>query len=361
MAFSVNMTTFASSSGATPEIDMAFISELLEEIERNPPALEARKIIIQQYMEVGWFDAAGDGIQQLLLLDPDDMEAPLWAEIVLQHDLPPPPSQKATRAPPPEVQLNADLDLAKLELQQGYKALRERAEKLLREACLIRDVALRNDEPYSVNSKGKMKAPWSSYFIVPEKKENEFTARFQNHIHNLTEMVDGKVSAAARVRQPRSARAVAGEMEESPHKAVEIAITDLKDMAGWLRSPTSHSTAEDDLREALAKRVQALSTVLPEELKRYAQEALMHTEHEFLHKKYLSDETMLGEPVADIPRSNFWVTEDGYPWDMEELAQSIASNGGMFNVPSCSALCSWSRALRQPRLSKHSLIHVLKL
>ncbi len=42
---------------------------------------------------------------------------------------------------------------------------------------------------------------------------------------------------------------------------------------------------------------------------------------------------MYGDPVADIPRARFLVTDDNYPWDMEELAAAIKSNGGVMRNP----------------------------
>lgn len=42
---------------------------------------------------------------------------------------------------------------------------------------------------------------------------------------------------------------------------------------------------------------------------------------------------MLGDLVFDIPRQNFWVTENGYAWDLEELVQAITSNGGVMLNP----------------------------
>ncbi|KAF2397167.1 hypothetical protein EJ06DRAFT_482544 [Trichodelitschia bisporula] len=59
----------------------------------------------------------------------------------------------------------------------------------------------------------------------------------------------------------------------------------------------------------------------------------MHIEHELLGRTYVNDETMLGDPISDIPRTNFYVTEDGYAWDMEELAQAITANSGVMRNP----------------------------
>lgn len=336
------MTTFGSSSNQPlqADIDMSFLNELYEEIEQHPPAIEARKILIQQYMEAGWFEAAGGQIQELLNLDPFNTEAMLWSEVISEHDRVAPKPSPSTRAPippPPKVQLNKNLDQAKLDLQLGYEALRAQAEKLLRETRLIRDLALKNDAANSVSPKGKGKATWSWFSVPEEKKENAFAARFESHIVNLTALSDGRVSSVIRVRQPGSARAVAREMESSPHKAVDIAVSDLDGMARWLRS-NNPSTSSDELREILVKRVQALSTALPENMRMHATTALMHAEHEVLQRRYRCnnqniEETMLGDPISEIPRARFWVTEDGYPWDMEELAQAIESKGGIMRNP----------------------------
>jgi hypothetical protein len=60
----------------------------------------------------------------------------------------------------------------------------------------------------------------------------------------------------------------------------------------------------------------------------------MHVEHEVLKKNYQGiTKTMNLDDVADIPRENFWVSEDGYPWDMEELAAAIKANSGVFRNP----------------------------
>ncbi|KAI9892428.1 MAG: hypothetical protein M1814_001385 [Vezdaea aestivalis] len=61
--------------------------------------------------------------------------------------------------------------------------------------------------------------------------------------------------------------------------------------------------------------------------------ALMHVEHEIFKREYAVRETMLGDKVSDIPRSNFWVSEDNYPWDMDELVQAISANGGVARNP----------------------------
>jgi hypothetical protein len=42
---------------------------------------------------------------------------------------------------------------------------------------------------------------------------------------------------------------------------------------------------------------------------------------------------MLGDMIEDIPKLNFFVSEDNYAWDMDERAQAIASNHGVMRNP----------------------------
>lgn len=42
---------------------------------------------------------------------------------------------------------------------------------------------------------------------------------------------------------------------------------------------------------------------------------------------------MLGDRIADIPAENFFVSEDNYAWDMDELAQAITANGCVMRNP----------------------------
>ena len=90
---------------------------------------------------------------------------------------------------------------------------------------------------------------------------------------------------------------------------------------------------QDKIREALVKRVKALKALLPKSLQPLADLALMHAEHGILHRKYTNDETMTLDPIADIPRAKFWTSEDGYAWDMEEVARAITSGKGVMRNP----------------------------
>ena len=338
------MATFASSSRSPPIIDMTLLNDLYDEIERNPPALEARRLLIQQCMDAGWVDAARDAIRAYLDLDPYDEEILSMEEFLFEdgstrsqsHHIPT-PAGPPPRPPPPSIPV--DIEEAQLELLRGYNALRTKAAKLLRETCLVKDLAKQHEPLVPVpekTGKGKgisfMNLLKNQVFSASKKKEASISPRFDVHIQNLTDITDGRISSVVRVRQPGSAQAVARAMEKNPERAVDIAIGDLEDMARWLRSQSGHPD-NDAVREALVKRVGMLSSALSNGMKRNASLALMHVEHELLRRTYVCDETMYGDKVADIPRTRFLATEDGYPWDMEELAQAIQSNGGVMRNP----------------------------
>jgi hypothetical protein len=331
------MAAVASSSRNPVAVDMAFLNELYEEIETNPPALEARKLLIQQCMEAGWTDAARDAIQDLLSISPFDEDAHAWADILsetfsIQQQSSPLP---ATAPLPPRPAIPEDIEAAQIELLRGYQALRTKAAKLLRETCLVRDLAKQNGDPMTESRGSSIMNVLGSILFVAKKKEEPLSSGLGGHIQNLTDLAYGRVSSVVRVRQPGSAQSVARAMESNTERALDIAVGDLEDMARWLRSTTSQSILldNDGVREALVKRVDMLSAALSNGMQKYASMALMHVEHEILRRTYVCDETMYGDKVADIPRARFLVTEDGYPWDMEELAQAIASNGGVMRNP----------------------------
>jgi hypothetical protein len=134
---------------------------------------------------------------------------------------------------------------------------------------------------------------------------------------------------------PDSARSVARTIRENSKDTLERAITDLESTMNWLRAPYSKPSGMDDdtIRDALVKRKTAVEATLPNDLKMQCELAFMHVEHEHLHRNYANTETMLGDEVIDIPRANFYVTEDNYAWDMDELAQAITANEGIMRNP----------------------------
>jgi hypothetical protein len=299
-------------------MDMTLLNELYEEIENNPPGIEARKLLIQQFLTAEWNDSALGAAQELLEIDPQDADAKSWVSILkdtssTQSSAPSVGPQRISTPPIP-----ADLELGKVQLYEDYEALRSQAKKLLRETTLLRDLTQQHAESTITDNGSSIMNILGSFFSTSRKKDEPITSRFEKHIPDLVALSNGRVSTVVRVRQPGSIRSVARAMEEKPDEAVDIAVSDLEDMARWLSSSTTQTSPldSDAVREALVKRVQTLIAALHDDLKPHASTALMHVEHEVLQRTYICKETMYGDAVADIPRSHFLVTEDGYAWDM---------------------------------------------
>ena len=123
--------------------------------------------------------------------------------------------------------------------------------------------------------------------------------------------------------------------ETTPKEATSLIITDLEHTMSWIRAPLGNPSGvnDDTVRDNLVRRKAALESALPDHLKVHCELALMHIEHENLERNYVNTETMLGDEVKDIPRANFYVTEDNYAWDMDELVQAIKANSGVLRNP----------------------------
>ena len=339
----------AAKAGAEP--DMSLLSELFEEIERNPPGIEARKVLINHYMAINWIEAARESVTELSRLAPRDFEVKSLVaalrKVKTSAERPPVSLFSPVSSPSPKqsssksaVQVALpkvleDRDLRKAELLNGYESLLQRAKALLHETTLLRNLT-QQVEPTATGGATGILGVLGSFFSANKKGKNEVSARFEKHIPDLVAISEGRISSVVRVKQPGSVKSIAKAMQAKPTEAVEIAFNDLEDMARWLSSSTNASLQldNDGIRESLAKRVQSLATALPKKLKSNATIALMHIEHEVLRRKYISgDTTMFGDLVSDIPRENFYVTDDGYAWDVDELVQSIRSNGGVMRNP----------------------------
>jgi hypothetical protein len=303
----VNMAQPSNIGSISTTPDMTLINELYEAIEQHPPAIEARKLLVEHYFLVGWAEAAGDALAELSELTSKDEISTLASKANALQRKPKASTPTTAYKPISPVHID-DLQSTSQEFAKDYKALRERAKKLQNELRLVSNLPL----PHG----------------------NAFT--FEKLTHDINALTDGHVRLAVRARQPGGVKVVARKMEGKRLQALEIAISDLTDMANWLRVADGQRPALDNdaVREALAKRVRALIAALPAELQDHASTALMHVEHEVLRREYVCKETMVGgDPIADIPRANFWVSEDGYAWDMEELAQAIKSNDGVMRNP----------------------------
>lgn len=336
-----------SEDSSYPEPDLALISELIETAERNPKAQEARILLMQQYAICGWHDAAKEEAHRVLEIDGSVREAqeylatpcnvslrgsdgvsnsgrktkPVRTNTKSENN-----REDATRLErqrarssawrPTLVPITSPVASLK-ELEDGYVALLNNAESLLGEVKLLKD----------------LKAPGC-----------------EDMIPDLVAITKGQVSSVVRVKPLESVKLVAetivADCQNGGQNGLDAAVKDLEDLARWLRKSgdTAKSSAkgrsrsagiddQDGVREALVKRVKALKALLPSNLQALADPAMMHAEHEFLHRKYINDETMSFDPISEIPRSNFWASEDGYAWDMEELAGSIRSGKGVMRNP----------------------------
>lgn len=294
---------------ATTSPDLTLFNELYEEIENNPPAIEARKLLIRQCYEAGWMDAARDALQELRVFDPSALKEESWAKNLLKT-LNRPTTKKPEKPPYKPPSTPEELESQKQELIKGYQNLQLRAKKMLHETRLLSNLANSTSSP-------------------------ELKSRFSALEPDLNALINGRVHSILKKRQPGPARVIARQMELSPSKATDIAASDLEAVARWLRSHSPNFTPanNDPIREALVKRAQALTAALPEALKKIPSIAMMHIEHEVLGRKYHSEETMYGDLIADIPRERFLVTDDGYAWDISELVQAVQSNNGIMRNP----------------------------
>ena len=311
-----------------PDPDMALISELIEHISRNPSAVEAREVLLQQYNACGWFSGAKEVAENILELDPFNQEANACMDADLessagsvranaegvspkQRDGEAPTAKRSTSWKPSVFPISSPSPALR-ELEEGYNGLLKRARILHEQAKLWHDLK-------EMNSNGT-----------------------EEHLMNIAMLAQGKLSHVVRTEPLKSVKDVAKAMttkNERPDRSgfdivyedLEGVIQKLSNKSGQAR--TSLDDNYDTLRDALIKRVSSLKALVPEDVKMLADRALMHAEHELLHRSYVNTETMYGDAVSDIKRENFWASEDGYAWDMDELAQAITSNNGVMRNP----------------------------
>ena len=308
--------------------DMQLISEMIEHISRNPSAIEAREVLLQHYNACGWFSGAKEVAENILELEPFNREANACLDADLetsagnvranaeggnpkQMDGEAPTGKRSTSWKPSVFPISSPSSALR-ELEEGYNGLLKRARILHKQAKLWHDL---ND----INSNG------------PEE-----------HVMNIAMLAQGKLSHVVRTEPLQGIKDVAKAMttksEKRDRSGFDIAYEDLEGVIQKLSSESGEArTSLDDnydtLRDALIKRVSSLKALVPEDVKMLADRALMHAEHELLHRSYINTETMYGDAVSDIERENFWASEDGYAWDMNELAQAITSNNGVMRNP----------------------------
>src|SRR5947209_19460656 len=126
--------------------DMTLINELYEAIEQHPPAIEARKLLVQHYLLVGWTEAADDAFAELLKhISKDEItKVSTLASTANALRREPNISTPTTDCKPiSPVQID-DLQSTSQEFAKDYKALRERAKKLQNELRLVSNLPLQH-------------------------------------------------------------------------------------------------------------------------------------------------------------------------------------------------------------------------
>jgi hypothetical protein len=151
-------------------------------------------------------------------------------------------------------------------------------------------------------------------------------------VSNLQAISQGKVSSAASFLQPASVQEIAREVLANPAKATDLISEDFETLISWITSQ-AEEVDTDKIRQRLMKRRALLEAALPDSMQQNIAAAYRHAEREHLSKKYENTETMLGDKIEDIPKANFFVSEDNYAFDMEELAQAIEARNGVMRNP----------------------------
>ncbi|KAF1926836.1 uncharacterized protein M421DRAFT_422443 [Didymella exigua CBS 183.55] len=319
--------------------DMALIGELMEEMSRRPPAIAARKLLVEHYICIGWVEAALDNTKELRTLAPGDSDVIGFLSVLEKKPEPPapdtttlPPAPKNSKGQPtddglvwdvkngrykkkpaiakstekkPDVsgpQIGDDLDTARQDLVTGYQNLRIRVGSILTDLLHLQAL---------------------------QKKANILPSRNTAKVQRI---VDGQPNTSVQLCTPRT---TAHAMRETPEHALVIAVADMEEAVGWHKGLLGQTTDTntDKLRDAIVKRKAALEVILPDDLKIYCEFALMHMDHEHFGRNYINTETMYGDEVKDIPRSKFYATEDNYAWDMEELVAAIEAGSGVLRNP----------------------------
>lgn len=295
----------------------SLVDDLLTTIENDPTSIDARKLLIEQYEALGWDDAAANEARCCIELFPNATETTQLLDRYGSKMTAKPKKKKTklSKKPvrPTESSQHSTLDVQQLGVE--YIVLQDDAKNLLRELSVLADLAPETD--------------------------------CADRLAELTALSEGRMFSAARGRcgkedSPssgsksgalRSARAVAGSMRADPKRALNVAISDLEAVMGRAAGVGNSPSDKDALRDTLRKRAEAVKSALSTNQAHVAFDALMHVEHEKLGKSYQNDETMLAESICDISREDFWVSDDGYAWDMDELVQAIRANKGAMRNP----------------------------
>ena len=317
--------------------DSSLLEELLDVTEQDPSNTEALKLLAQQYHALEWNDAAVNTLYTVLALRPDDYEA--LSMLATYTGLPPQQRSRATHraasgASPPFTKMPsttspaADVQNVK-ELRDGYQAVRDEAKSLLEEVLVFQQLApnaecaeqiadltaICEGRMYSVSRRNVGMSPTST---------------------SSSGFLSSQPQTTRSAGPPCTTKVLAANMKVDLNTALDTTISDFIDAIPWYRGGGIQGSSRDPdaMRNALRKRRDSLQSALPQRMKHLASEAFMHVEHEVLQKAYMNTDTMCGDSVSDIARAQFFVSEDGYAWDMSELVEAIGkTNKGAMKNP----------------------------
>ncbi|KAI1516795.1 hypothetical protein A1F96_05680 [Pyrenophora tritici-repentis] len=300
---------------------MAYVAELYEHISRHSPGIAYRKLLIEHYISVGnsWLEGALDEAENLKGLVPGDEDVEGYLR-VLKSEV---GGSAAERVAPVRDQDGLGRKDAALKPVEGGwgggfaepTGKQEDKRMCLTTACMC--VAARAKLLFSTLLGLSKSTP--QYPRPPQSDSTNNPAVFH----------ETNPSARSKPRPTQTLQRVARNIRKNPTNATSIAISD---METTILSLKPHSNL-DNIRSALISRLQKIKHSLPPTMHIHIDTAFMHVEHERLARNYINDETMLGDAVADIPRAEFFVTEDNYAWSMDELVQAIKANSGVFRNP----------------------------
>ncbi|KAF4625146.1 hypothetical protein G7Y89_g13023 [Cudoniella acicularis] len=256
--------------------------ELYEALDEQPSSVEVHENLLKVWERFGDKDMASGIASALTAIDPSNQAARRYLQNrqgKMSAAKPPSATDSVLKRTP---RTEEDWLSAEKRLEEGYQSLKVEA-RLLREE------------------------------IEAIHKLGGILANDEEVLSNLQAISEGRINAAVPIAQPLSARETAKAIMETPNRYPPL--------------------EPDAIRERLVRRKVLLQAALPESMEELSVSALAHIEREHLQKTYVNSETMLGDKIADIPKSNFFVSEDNYAWDMWELAQAIASNDGVMRNP----------------------------
>lgn len=145
-------------------------------------------------------------------------------------------------------------------------------------------------------------------------------------------IAERRVSEVVKTNGPVSAREAARTISSRPGECKDLAIKDFKAVMDWMRAREPRPNT-DTMRTRLLKRKQILDALLPA-LTSELTAAFQAVERDQLQKRYENSKTLVNQdPISEISPQNFFVTEDNYAWDLEELVQCISTNGGVMRNP----------------------------